>query len=128
MHEYQPFTVCVGDVFEDTTGIFPNTEVVPEEGHHECGCIATSGVLDALGYRIHFVSIDVDVEREKCIYSRISSEGALDPSQERLGLVDVVFILEESAERTGKILGVNLTAILFAEYVVEVEGFYGPIM
>ncbi|ADJ16512.1 hypothetical protein C497_01495 [Halalkalicoccus jeotgali B3] len=111
---------------KNTAGLFTNTKVVSKERQYERSCIAASGVLNALGCRVYLVNIYINIERQKRIYAGINAKFTLDPSQERLCIVDSVLTLKETTQRSWKVFDINLAALLVTKNVVEIKRLIWP--
>ena len=126
MDEDHPFAVCVREVRQNASRLFADAEVVSKKRHHERGGVARPRVLDTLCYRVHVVRVHTDIECEKRVHPGIGPELPLDPSQERLCRIDVVFVPKEAAQRTRKVVDVDLATFLLTQYVVEIERLVRP--
>jgi hypothetical protein len=81
VNEEQPIAVCFRERFEDASGLFSDTEVVPEKRNHERGRIGTPRVLDAFVHCVYVINVYLDINGQKRIHSGLGSEVALYFSQ-----------------------------------------------
>jgi hypothetical protein len=121
MNEDKPITVGFCESGKDASSFLTDTEIVPKKWNDKRGGIATPSVFDTLGHCIYIIRIHIDVESQKCVYTGCSSKLPLYSPQECLCFVDVGFIPEELPKRSRKIVDIDLSALLFAQDIVEVE-------